>query len=297
MTDTALVTGGLGRSGRWICDRLADEGWDVVCVDRDHPGFETWGREGVDFRAADVTDRGEVTDLVAGVDPDAVVHWAAIPVPTRHPDGRVFDTNVGAAHSVLVAAGRADARIVLASSESTYGFPFASERTLPEYLPVDEAHPKRPEDAYGLSKVVAEEVAASVARRHGVQVASLRPSWIQYPGEYTCLVNQENPQEGAGNFWSYVDVRDVASLVVAALETDFGGHEPFLALADDNCLGRPTAEAVREFYGGLPEQCDLEGEECAFSNAKAREVLGWEPDHDWRSAADEDVETPSLVAE
>lgn len=297
MTDTVLVTGGLGRSGRWICDRLATDGWAVVAVDLDHPGFENWGREGIDFRAADVTDRGQVADLVAEVYPDAVVHWAAIPTPTRHPGGRVFDTNVQGTHSVLVAAGRAGARIVLASSESTYGFPFAEEPVLPDYLPVDEAHPLRPEDPYGTSKVVSEEVAGMVARRHGVQVASLRPSWIQYPGEYNCLVNHERPAEGAGNFWSYIDVRDVASLVAAALEADFEGHEPFLAVANDNCLGRPTVEAIREFYGEVPEDCDLDGEACAFSNAKAREMLGWEPEYDWRSASEEEVEEPSLTVE
>jgi nucleoside-diphosphate-sugar epimerase len=128
-------------------------------------------------------------------------------------------------------------------------------------------------------------------------VASLRATWIQYPGEYTCLVNQERPAEGAGNFWSYVDVRDVARLVVAALDTDFGGHEPFLAVADDNCLDRPTAAAIREHYGGLPDTWNLDGDECAFSNSKARDVLGWAPEHGWRTAADEDVAAPELVAD
>ncbi len=36
MSDTVVVTGGLGRSGRWICDHLAGE-YHVVCVDLDHP--------------------------------------------------------------------------------------------------------------------------------------------------------------------------------------------------------------------------------------------------------------------
>ncbi len=44
MTDTVVVTGGRGRSGRWICDHLAGE-YHVVCVDRDHPGWEIPTRE------------------------------------------------------------------------------------------------------------------------------------------------------------------------------------------------------------------------------------------------------------
>ena len=56
MLDTVVVTGGRGRSGRWLVDRLAGE-YDVVCVDLDHPGFEVRERPHVTFRAADLTER------------------------------------------------------------------------------------------------------------------------------------------------------------------------------------------------------------------------------------------------
>lgn len=297
MTGTALVTGGLGRSGRWLVDRLADEGWHVVCVDVDHPGFGTAGREGVEFRAADLTDRGQAGDVVRGVDPDAVVHWAGIPVPLRHPDGRVFETNTMAAYHVLTAAGDVGARVVWASSESTYGFPFAADRRLPDRAPLTEDHPLRPEGPYGLSKVAGEEVAKGVARRDGVPVVSLRPSWIQYPGDYECLDLQDDAAAGAGNFWAYVDVRDVASAVVAALGADVDGHEAVHVMAADNYVGRPTAELFEEVFGQRPDPWDLAGEQSAFSLAKAREVLGWEPAHSWREAADEAVDPPSLTSE
>jgi hypothetical protein len=55
---------------------------------------------------------------------------------------------------VLDAAGRAGARVVQASSESTYGFPFAGERRLPEHAPVREDHPHRPEDPLPLPGAV-----------------------------------------------------------------------------------------------------------------------------------------------
>jgi nucleoside-diphosphate-sugar epimerase len=139
MTETVVVTGGLGRSGRWICDRLAEE-YHVVCVDLDHPGWEIPERERIDFRAVDVTDSGEVRDLVSEADPDAVVHWAALPSPERHAGSRVFETNVGGMYNVLDAAGRAGADIVWASSESVYGMAFAEETPMPAYLPMDEAH-------------------------------------------------------------------------------------------------------------------------------------------------------------
>ncbi len=284
---TVIVTGGLGRAGRWVVDRLAREGWRVICVDLTHPGFQTAGREGIEFREADLTDRAEALDLVSEFDPDAVDHFAAYPAPTRHPSGRVFETNAMSTYHALTAAGKAGAKIVWASSESTYGFPFARDQTLPDFLPITEDHPLRPEDPYGTSKVVGEEVGKMVARRYGVPVASIRPSWIQEPGQYHCREGRELA-DGAGKFWSYVDARDVAGIVSAALEGDFSGHEAFLAVAAENYLDRPTVELIEEFFGELPEECDLSGQQAAFSTAKARKVLGWEPKHTWREAAEEE---------
>lgn len=298
MSETILVTGGRGRSGRWICDRLARAGYRVVCVDLDHPGWEVAERDRLTFRAADVTDAGEIGDLVAEFDPDGVVHWAALPAPVRHAGTRVFATNATATYNVLNAAGRAGARVVWASSESAYGMAFAAETPLPARLPVDEEHPTTPEDPYGTSKVAGEEIAKMVARRDGIGVASIRPSWIQYPGEYGCRdVAEGDLAGGAGNCWSYVDVRDVARVVRAALESSFDGHEAFNAAAADNYVGRPTAALVEDWFGELPSTCDLEGEQSALSVAKAAELLDWRPRHDWRDAADADVAEPSLLAE
>jgi UDP-glucose 4-epimerase len=295
---TVVVTGGRGRSGRWIVDRLAEE-YAVTCLDRDLPGEgDDEGRPGVDYRALDLTDPGSVFDVLTELDPDAVVHWAAIPVAGRHPGVDLYRNNTLAAHAVLTAAGRVGARVVQASSDGAYGFFFAEETPVPDELPVTEAHARRPEDDYGLSKVVTEEVGKTVARRDGVPVASLRPSWIQVPGEYACRDPSyvEDPSAGAGNYWSYVDVRDVADLVVAALDATASGavtdHEAYNCVGPDNALGRPLRDLVREYVGRLPEDCDVEGDAAAYATAKAARDLGWEPTRSWRTAADEDVAPP-----
>lgn len=295
MSETAVVTGGLGRAGRWVVDAFAERGYETVCVDLDHPGWEISPRENVDFRAADLADAAEAFDLFADLDPDAVAHLAALPAPERHAGNRVFATNTESTYNVLTAAGRAGARIAWASSESAYGFPFAREKTLPDELPITEDHELRPEDPYGLSKVVGEETAARTARRYDVPVVSVRPSWVQHPGDYNCTGNRDDLAAGAGNFWSYVDARDLASLFVAAVEPDaVTGHEAVNGVAAENYVGRPTADVVEEFFGELPADCALEGEQSALSPAKARRLLDWEPEHTWRGAAHADVETPSL---
>ncbi|WP_280586802.1 NAD(P)-dependent oxidoreductase [Halorubrum sp. Boch-26] len=308
--ERVLVTGGRGASGRWVVDRLAGD-YEVVVVDYDHPGLDVDPAPGVSFRAADLADRGEALDVVHGVDPDAVVHWAAIPVAGTHPDGRVFETNVNAAKNVLDAAGRADARIVQASSDGAYGFFFAEPTPLPDELPITEEHPLRPEDPYGLSKVTAEATAGAVARREDVPAVSVRPSWIQYPGAYACRSDEyvDDLAAGAGNFWSYVDARDVADLVAVALAgtagTDPvvppGTHEAVNCVAADNALGRPLLDLLRESYGAVPDDCTVdpsavaEGDDRgAYAVEKAKRLFGWEPSRSWREAADEDVAEPRL---
>ncbi|ELZ44138.1 NAD-dependent epimerase/dehydratase [Halorubrum coriense DSM 10284] len=308
--DTVLVTGGRGASGRWVVDRLAGD-YEVVVVDYDHPGLGVDPAPHVSFRAADLAERDQALDVVAAVDPDAVVHWAAIPVAGTHPEGRVFETNALAAKHVLDAAGRAEAPVVQASSDGAYGFFFADPTPFPDELPVTEAHPLRPEDPYGLSKVTAEAAAGAAARRHGVPAVSVRPSWIQYPGAYACRADDyvTDLAAGAGNFWSYVDVRDVADLVAAALADLLGerptvapgAHEAVNCVAADNALGRPLLELLRESYGEVPDGCAVdesalaEGDDRgAYAVAKAERLFGWTPSRSWRDAADEAVAEPTL---
>ena len=287
-----VVTGGRGQSGRWVLDRLAAD-HDVTCLDRALPDA---GPPAVSYRALDLTDAGGVYDVLTALDPDAVVHWAAIPVAGTHPGVDLYENNTLAAHNVLTAAGRVDARIVQASSDGAYGFFFSDDPIVPDRLPIPETHPLRPEDPYGLSKVVAEEIAGTVARRDDVPVASLRPSWIQEPGDYPCRDDeyQSDLAAGAGNFWSYVDARDVADMVAAALTADIDGHEAFNCVGPDNALGRPLTELMREHYGRLPDDCAVEGDDAAYSVAKSADLLDWEPTRSWREAADADVPSPEV---
>ncbi|RLM63032.1 NAD(P)-dependent oxidoreductase [Halorubrum sp. Atlit-26R] len=311
--ETVLVTGGRGASGRWVVDRLAGD-YEVVVVDYDHPGLGVDPAPNVSFRAADLAERDQALDVVAAVDPDAVVHWAAIPVAGTHPEGRVFETNALAAKHVLDAAGRADAPVVQASSDGAYGFFFADPTPFPDELPVTEAHPLRPEDPYGLSKVTAEAAAGAVARRHDVPAVSIRPSWIQYPGAYACRADEyvDDLDAGAGNFWSYVDVRDVADLVAAALADLLGDdpavapgtHEAVNCVAGDNALGRPLLDLLRESYGEIPTDCAVDESAIAegddrgvYAIEKAARLFGWTPSRSWRDAADAAVAEPTLFEE
>lgn len=288
-----VVTGALGGIGSWITDRLAARGERVVAIDQRLP--DGW-RSNVTFRAADLTDQGETWDAILDAEPDSVLHFAGVR-SGRMPRGTLFDVNVQMTHNVLTGAGEADADTVWASSERAYGFP-NNRIVMPAYLPVDEEHPRQPVSSYGGSKMVGENIAGMVSRRYDVRVASIRATWVRFPGEYDS--NSIGPSDvtfdtASNDFWSYVDIRDVLSFIDAYLESDVDGHEAFNVSAQDNHAGAPTTALLERALGSVPKRCNISGEQSVYSIEKAIQLLEWEPEHDWRSGLSEEPGRPSFA--
>ncbi len=295
---TVIVTGATGGAGSWIVDDLARRGIDVVGADLERPPRD---RDGVTFLEVDLTDQGQTWELVHTYEPDAVVHFAAIPRVELTTGTRTFTTNVESSYHVFDAAGSVGADVVWASSNCVYGSAFAEEPWLYDSLPVDESHPTRPEDPYGTSKLVGEELGAMAARKHGISVTSIRPVWITYPGSQRTAHSREtfDPEcaDPTGNCWAYVDVRDVVSMVRLALEhrSTGDGHEAYHAAAPNTYLDRPTADVLETVFGELPEDCTLEGDQSVFSTAKAESALGWTAEHTWEESELADLEGPAFL--
>ncbi|MFC7073343.1 NAD-dependent epimerase/dehydratase family protein [Halovenus rubra] len=293
--DTVVVTGALGTLGRWTVEKLASD-YEILAVDLQEPHSSPY--ETVEYLAADLTDQGPVWEILCDVQPDAVVHLGAVPGAGHRAGTETFVNNVTSTYNVFTAAGEVGADIVWSSSEATYGVTYRDEARPLASLPVDETHPQRPEDAYGTSKVVSEIVAERTARRYGVSVASLQPSWIQVPGAYETPTAREsfdpdNPTP-SGSLWSYIDVRDVARLVRCALETQRTGHDRYIAVAKDNYIDTSTATAIDRAWGDLAPEWNPKGDNAAFLSAKAQRDLDWEPAHSWRTAEGETVDGPRL---
>lgn len=295
MTETVVVTGALGKAGSWIVDALRTE-YDIVAIDRTLP--PSTDLDGVSFQAVDLTEQGPVWETVLDADPTAVVHFGNIPHEENHAGGTVFENNAVSTFHVLEAAGRAGADVVWASSETVYGTHWP-EPELPEYLPIDETHPVAPWNGYETSKLAGEATAERVVNAFDVSVLSIRPTWIQYPGRYHVTEIREafdlETADRNGNFWSYIDVRDVVSMVEAAVVTDIDGHEVLNAFGPDNYLGIDTVEAIEAGYGDVPVNCELTGQESAFSTAKAKSLLDWEPSYSWKTAEGEQIPDPEFV--
>jgi NAD(P)-dependent dehydrogenase (short-subunit alcohol dehydrogenase family) len=205
-----LVTGARGKVGGATVDALLAAGHDVTATDVGAPVFERRDPAAAAYVQAALTDAGAAFAVVRGH--DAVIHAAAIPEPTQNPPHVVFHNNVMSTFNAVEAAVRWEVgRFVNVSSETAPGWFFAERAWLPDYLPVDEEHPLRPQDPYAMSKVVGEQLMDAAVRRSDVRCISVRPSWVQWEGNIERnlgpIVSGADDGPSAG-FWSYVDLYD-----------------------------------------------------------------------------------------
>lgn len=287
-----LVTGSRGRVGRALCPRLLEAGYDLRAADLAVP---SWDRaapgEPEDYWQADLTDAGSAAAVVRGC--DVVVHTAAIPQPIHNPPHVVFGNNMLSTFNVLEAAIAAGVtRFVNFSSETVPGFIFAHRPFKPEYLPVDEEHPIRPQDPYATAKWFSELLCERAVERSDMRCTSIRPSWVQDEGSYERNLGPivRDPSVLIDNYCSYVDVHDLCDAVVLVIETGLPGHEVFYIASPDTIGGHPLVETVTTHYdGGDIEFRPVEREDASgVSSAKARRLLGWKPTRSWRDYLDDE---------
>ena len=285
-----VVTGGSGKAGRAVCRHLVEEGYNVLNIDM-VPSPDPV----CPFFMVDLTDRGQVMDALqwtGGKDhpfrqfrtPDAVVHLAAIPAPDRQPEDVTFRNNIVSTYVVFDAALRAGIkRIVWASSETTLGLPFSPDNP-PDYVPVDEEHPMRPESAYSLSKDLGEEMARQMHRWNpDTTFIGLRLSNVMALEDYEQFSSwQDTPRFREWNLWGYIDARDCAQAVRKALHVDFVGADHFIIANADTVMEKTSAELVAEVYPDVPVRGELDDHQTLLSIEKARRVLGYEPQFSWR---------------
>lgn len=285
MSRRVVVTGATGKLGRAVVRDLTEHGWDVVAVDRTDPvnGQGT-------FVSADLTDYAQALEILGGgVDEllgrvDALVHLAAIPAPGRVTNSATFANNSAVTWNVFNAARAAGVRnIVWASSETVLGLPFD---TPPPYIPVDEDYRVRPESTYSLNKALEEEMAHHLCRWDPeLKMIGLRFSNVMEPQDYAAFPSfDSDAMLRKWNLWSYIDARDGAQAVRRGLEHVGTGMDVFVIANADTVMSRSSAELAAEVYPGVEIRKELGEHETMLSIDKARRVLGYEPEHSWRTS-------------
>jgi UDP-glucose 4-epimerase len=285
-----LVSGARGKVGAATVRALLGAGHEVTATDVARGTFERPLSGEPAYIQADLAQAGEAFAVVRGM--EAVVHAAAIPDPTHNTPATVFQNNIMSTFNLIEAAVRwGVARFVNVSSETVPGFFFPERPFLPSYVPVDEQHPIRPQDPYALSKYFGELLMDAAVQRSDIRCISIRPCWVHSEANYERNLGPQVRDASvlSPNFWSYIDLYDLADALVLAVESNLPGHEVFYIASPDNVGGRPFAETVRKYYGETIEIRPLDRPDASgISSAKAMRLLGWKPKRSWRDYLDEE---------
>lgn len=292
MKKRILFTGGSGKAGRHVIPWLIAKGYEVHNID-----LVPLNVPGVTNLTVDITDLGEVFNALTmhrdfpdlesgkGVQPfDAVVHFAAVPRILIRPDNETYRVNVMGTYNVIEASVKLGIRkVIIASSETTYGICFAEGERDPHYLPFDEDYDVNPMDSYGLSKVINEKTARAFSERTGADIYALRIGNVIEPDEYSRFPGfVEHPETRLRNAWCYIDARDLGQIVHLCIEKDGLGYQVFNATNDTVTADLSTAELAQRFFPNVPLKWQPQGDEAMISNRKIREVLGFKEEHNWR---------------
>ncbi len=278
-----LITGASGYVPKYVIEQLAPD-HELVLFSRRHPAEGAYGTlTSAPFVRGDLTVLDDCRRAVDGV--DAIAHIGAN--NWISPD--TFRNNTLGTYVLLEAAREAGIRrIVFASSNCVLGHcARVSGPFLPSYLPIDEAHPQRVEDNYGLSKLVNEQTLDAYARAYAIEIISLRLAWCWGPTEYAWRAEHTfDPAAHAGGLWAYIDMRDVAQAFQMALHAPLAqppAARAYYISAADTMADEPSAELIVRFYPQLAEYAAaLEGHQSLFSWQAAQAAFGYTPQYSWR---------------
>jgi UDP-glucose 4-epimerase len=272
-----LVTGHQGNIGVPVARHLEGIGHELVGFDR---------ADGMDL-----LDLAAVTRAADGC--AAIVHLAALAHDTAGRPEQIMAVNVLGTWHVLLAAEAAGAdRVIHFSSAQVFGI--AEGERLPDYFPVDDAHPRRAMRPYGLSKRLAEDMCAAATARTGIATVSMRPVAVWGPRAYRQIqaLRRADPRAEWEPFWEYgafVDVRDVAAAVELALTVPLAGHHRAVLCAADISATAPGLELAARIAPDVPVRdpgrYQADPWRALVDCSVAEAVLGWRPRHRWSDRA------------
>ena len=163
-----LVVGGAGYIGSHMVKMLSKAGHDVVTLDNLSNGYEDAVKYGK-FVEGDIADASLLDELFAGAAFDGVMHFASysqvgesVEKPSMYYRNNVTNTQV--LLDAMVKHGIK--HFIFSSTAATFGEP--------EYTPIDEAHPQKPINPYGHSKLMVEQILSDFDHAYGLKSVCLR---------------------------------------------------------------------------------------------------------------------------
>lgn len=307
MTDTIIVTGGLGYIGAHMAKLLHQKGYEVIVIDNNwhgHPNVLT----GIKIYQEDIRNEQALEAIFSKHQVHAVMHFASfiqVGESVKEPE-KYFDNNVEGTRMLWK---------IMAKHHVPYGIASSTAAIFgePEYTPIDEQHPKCPINPYGESKLRMEAVLEEYEQSHNVISGALRyfnaagcseegdigelhdpethliPLVLQTANKRRDSIaifgNDYNTEDGTC-IRDYIHVNDLAEAHLLLLKyLENGGKERCFNLGTGtgysvqqviNTAKQVTGKSINTIIEprreGDPEILIADG-------AKAEQLLGWKPKH------------------
>jgi UDP-glucose 4-epimerase len=167
-TPSVLVVGGAGYIGSHMVKRLARSGFQVTTLDNLSLGHRDAVRAG-DFVHGDLLDADGLSRIFLRRRVDLVMHFAAsatVGESVAYPRKYYTNNVVGALNLLNAMLDAGVQKLIFSSTCATYG--------VPEEVPLTEAHPQRPINPYGNTKLVVERALADYGNAYGLRSVALR---------------------------------------------------------------------------------------------------------------------------
>jgi UDP-glucose 4-epimerase len=303
-----LVVGGAGYIGSHVCRLLRDQGVQHCIFDNLEEGHRE-AIQGSNLVIGDLRNLDDVQAAIQKTRPDLVMHFGAyisVGESVREP-GKYFRNNTAGVLNLLQAmAEQSVSRFVFSSTAAVYGEP--------NYVPIDEEHPKHPTSPYGESKYAVERMLPSFERAYGLKSVCLRyfnaagahPSGeigeahrveehlvplaiLAALGKRASLkvFGTDYPTPDGTCVRDYVHVMDLASAHVLAVKhlLDGGSSEQFNLGSGNGFSVREVIQTVEKATGREVPHEDADrrpGDPARLiaSSDKVRSMLGWCPQYD-----------------
>lgn len=307
-----LVTGGAGYIGSHLVMALLEKGEDVIVFDSLELGhaetIETLKKYGnLKFVKGNLKNLDEIRGAFLVNKIDSVVHFAAysqVAESVKNPQKYYYNNVYGTLNLLNAMLEFGVKKIVFSSTAATYGEPV--------YTPIDEKHPQQPINPYGNSKLMVEKILDDYDKAYGLKSVRLRyfnvagadskariGEWHEPETHLIPNVLKAKEDKVFKMFGTdydtkdgtcvrdYINVEDLAQAHIKALEyLNDGGETNFFN------LGTTEGNSVKEVFTACEEVkgttipleiCPRRGGDPATlvaDNKKAKEVLGWIPQHD-----------------
>ncbi len=167
----ALVTGGAGFLGSHLCDRLLDDGHEVIAVDNFFTGSKRNIKHLLQRHDFELIRHDIVNPLLAEVDCIFNLACPASPIHYQYNPVKTVKTSVMGTLNMLGLAKRVKARVLQASTSEVYGNP-AVHPQVESYW--GNVNPIGPRSCYDEGKRVAETLMSDYHRQNGVDIRIIR---------------------------------------------------------------------------------------------------------------------------